>query len=45
MPDGKQLEQLRCELTTVTVDGKRGEARKTGVGDRLDVKDEGKGRV
>lgn len=45
MPEGKQLEQLRCKLMTVAVDGKRGEARKTGMGDRLDVKDEGKGRV
>lgn len=45
MPDGKQLEQLRCELTTVAMDRKRGEARKTEVGDTLDIQDEGKGRI
>lgn len=43
MPDGRLLEQLRCKLMEIVMDGKR-DAKRT-VGDKLDVEDEGKSRT
>lgn len=43
MSHEKLLEQLRCNLMRMAMDGKRG-AKTTGMGDGLGAEDEGKGR-